>query len=297
MGDRPAYFIVGLFVIAGTAVLVGMALWIGGDRLAQESRSYRLLFEQDVSGLGIGSPVRFLGVRVGEVADLSLEADSSATRVIAEISVAAQTPIDAGTYATLSYEGITGVAFINLAEESGRHGPLEPADPGEAPLIPTRHSGLSALLAESDEVATEVRKILDQTRELLSAENRAALSATLANSERITGALAAESETLAALPARLLAAAGEMDRLARESRTLVSSAGPEITAAVAGLRQAADDVAAVTARADERLASLPALTGQLEEVLGELDRLLQRLNEDPSRLLHRRPDDVVHLEQ
>ena len=67
MEERTSYLVVGVFVLTAVAVTLGFTVWISGGRGADAMTNYTLMFDRDVSGLTLGSPVRYLGVDVGEV--------------------------------------------------------------------------------------------------------------------------------------------------------------------------------------------------------------------------------------
>ncbi len=137
MEERTSYLVVGIFVLAAAAITVAFTVWIAGGRSADAMTTYTVMFDRDISGLTLGSPVRYLGVDVGEVVAIGLTTNQG-TRVSVEVTVAAATPIHQGTYGSLAYQGITGVAFINLAADSGEFPPLTTAAGSEYPVIPSR---------------------------------------------------------------------------------------------------------------------------------------------------------------
>ena len=60
----------GLFIVTGIAVVLSTAAWIGVDRLRQDYRIWYAYFDESVDGLEVGSPVKFLGVPIGEVVEI-----------------------------------------------------------------------------------------------------------------------------------------------------------------------------------------------------------------------------------
>jgi paraquat-inducible protein B len=61
---------IGAFVIGGLALAIGAVLVLGGGRFFEDSSTYVMYFDGSVSGLRIGAPVEFRGVKVGEVRDI-----------------------------------------------------------------------------------------------------------------------------------------------------------------------------------------------------------------------------------
>jgi paraquat-inducible protein B len=66
---------VGLFVIGGVVLAVGAILLFGKFHIGSTSRRYAVVFQDSISGLAVGAPVNFRGVRVGSVLSIALEFD------------------------------------------------------------------------------------------------------------------------------------------------------------------------------------------------------------------------------
>ena len=310
MEERTSYLIAGVFVLAAAAVTAGFTVWIAGGRSTEAMTSYTAMFDRDVSGLTLGSPVRYLGVDVGEVVAMNLISNQG-TRVSIEVTVAATTPIHQGTYASLAYQGITGVAFINLGADPGEFPPLSPETGSEYPVIATRDVGLAAFFAQSGDITSEVSMLLDQANSLLGEDNQAALTRTLTNVELLTETLAGEREELAALPQRVNLALGDVQELVDQVRSLLDEAQPDLLAATEQLNQATADVAQLAGRLDAwfqtneqsldsfvaaGLGELPRLIAETRGTLRELDKLLTDVREDPSQFIYQPQRTAVQVE-
>ena len=113
MEIRAPYVLIGGFVLAVIAAGFGFVYWLhNGAGLAQRT-TYRLHFENTVSGLLTGAAVLFNGIRVGEVTALELDVGNP-NRVTATIAVAANTPVRADTKVSLDFQGLTGVPVVTL---------------------------------------------------------------------------------------------------------------------------------------------------------------------------------------
>ncbi len=310
MEERTSYLVVGVFVLTAVAMTVGFTVWISGGRSADAMTNYTLMFDRDVSGLTLGSPVRYLGVDVGEVAARGLTTNRG-TRVSVDVTVEAATPIHQGTYGSLAYQGITGVAFINLAADSGEFPPLMTETDGEYPLIPTRDVGLAALFAQSGDITAEVGRLLSQANSLFGEDNQTSLTRTLANVELLSDTLVTERETLAALPQRLIAALDDLQDMVGQVRGLLDRAQPDLLAATEQLNQATANAARLTNRLDEwfrtneqsldtfvaaGLDELPVLIADTRGALRELDKLLTNVREDPSQFIYQPQRTAVQVE-
>jgi paraquat-inducible protein B len=71
--DKQAW--VGFFVLGGAILAVGAILLFGKFHFGSTSRRYAIIFQDSISGLAVGAPVNFRGVRVGTVLSIALEFD------------------------------------------------------------------------------------------------------------------------------------------------------------------------------------------------------------------------------
>jgi len=72
MSVRASYFKIGLFVISGTALAVVAVIVLGAGTLFRKTILTETYFKQSVQGLDVGAPVKFRGVEVGRVQDITL---------------------------------------------------------------------------------------------------------------------------------------------------------------------------------------------------------------------------------
>ena len=70
MSEKPNYFKIGLFVILGTLVLAAAIIIFGGGKFFEKKYVVETYFNQSVEGLSVGSPLKFQGVKIGNVTEL-----------------------------------------------------------------------------------------------------------------------------------------------------------------------------------------------------------------------------------
>ena len=138
MEIRAPYVLIGGFVLAVIAAAFGFVYWLHNTGSLTERTTYRIHFENTVSGLLTGAAVQFNGIRVGEVTALELDANNP-NRVTATIAVAASTPVRADTKVGLDFQGLTGVPVVTL---QGGSKPLSatPRAAGHADRRPARRA-------------------------------------------------------------------------------------------------------------------------------------------------------------
>ena len=307
-GDRN--FTVGLFVTIAIAVFVTFVVWLTGRTGVEEMKRYSLLFDSDVSGLAIGGPVKYMGMNIGSVTRMTLE-KSEDIRVRVDIDVLESTPVDNGTYASLTLQGITGVAVVNLQTEPGRHAPLTALAGQEYPVIPVRVVGFSALLSSAPEIMAKLNSLLTQAGEMLGEENSSSITATLKNVENLTASLADNRDTIAALPNEIHGTLAEIQLAVSQLRTVMDELKPGLNGTVENLQTSTDNLASMTARVDrlvheheddigrfmeDGLAEIPAVMQDARSTLREIEKLVQKLQQDPSQLIHRRDQSQVEID-
>ena len=75
MSKRTSKTVIGIFVISALALVVAAVLIFGSGDLLKERYKFVLFFKDSVKGLNVGAPVVFLGVKIGEVKDISVIQD------------------------------------------------------------------------------------------------------------------------------------------------------------------------------------------------------------------------------
>jgi len=299
VGNRN--FIVGLFVSFALAAIVGLSLWLSGRSGATATATYSMYFERDVSGLMLGGPVFYLGVEVGKVTRMEIvPGDPMSVRVDADVRVS--TPIDTGTWASLYYQGITGVAVINLYGDRGMQLPLKRPPGEEHPVIAVRDAGLAAVLADAPSIMHKLDLLLDRAGRLFEEENRRLVADTLTNLESLSAALAGNEAAIAGLPQAIEATLDEVRQTLQQVRGTLSDAQPDIDAALANLARASASLASLAERLDswardgegdvrafvgDGLGQLPDLLDSTRSALREIEKLMRNLRDDPSQLLYR----------
>jgi phospholipid/cholesterol/gamma-HCH transport system substrate-binding protein len=320
-GDRN--FAVGLFVSLAMASFIFFVIWLTGRTGNEELTRYSLMFDKDVSGLSIGGPVKFMGMSIGSVVHMELVEDDEVTtdeitgeeskrvKIRVDIDVLASTPVDNGTFASLALQGITGVAVVNLETKPGKHIALEILDDQDHPLIPVRIVGFSALMSSAPEIAAKLNNVLTQAGKILGDENQGAIAGTLENIENLTASLAAERETIAAIPGAINNTMSDIQAAVRQLQDMISQIRPDISSTMENVNQSSQNLASLTGRLDamlsnheddlgqfmeEGLGEVPALMIETRKALRDLQKLVQELEDDPSQLIYRQADNSVEIE-
>jgi phospholipid/cholesterol/gamma-HCH transport system substrate-binding protein len=256
---RANHFLVGLFVLSLMAALTFVGLWFARANLGEEQTVYHTYFRGSVTGLSVGSTVRYRGVPVGKVRDIAID-PANVERIQVTLALRPGTPVKTDTIASLQPQGITGLSFIQLTGGTQAAPALRAAPGRNVPDIPSTPSAIERLLADAPEAMARVGVLVERVSGLLNDDN-------IRNLDRMIDG-AAES---AVLLARALV---QIEKLAGEAGGTLK--GVDRTVAEAG-RLAADARGAldrISGQTQGLLGDARSLTPQAQAAIGDLRRTL-----------------------
>lgn len=176
----PAF--VGAFVIGAFALIVIALLSFGGISLFSKPQRFTVYFDESISGLDLGSPVKLRGVRIGRVVDLNVqfskEEKKSVVKVICEFSrnmitdgqggvvdvtsrEVLKSLVDQGLRAQLNVSGLaTGLLYVelNFFDPKEYPEPRHEADPRFV-VVPAVPSAISEFQNSLTEILAGVKKV------------------------------------------------------------------------------------------------------------------------------------------
>jgi phospholipid/cholesterol/gamma-HCH transport system substrate-binding protein len=179
MESRAPYTLIGSFVLAAIGAIFGFVYWLNNTGGLSERATYRVRFENTVSGLLTGAAVLFNGIRVGEVTDLQLDPNKP-REVMATVSVIASTPIRTDTQAGLEFQGLTGVPVVALQGGTSGTALVAPSK-SETPILVADPAAAQSM----SEAARQALRRLDS----LLADNSDALHSAIGNLSTFAEAL------------------------------------------------------------------------------------------------------------
>ncbi|MEP1584233.1 MAG: MlaD family protein, partial [Marinobacter sp.] len=181
MEPRAHHVLIGLFTLVALASALAFALWLGQAGNDRDYAWYEIIFGRGVSGLSEGSPVKYSGIEVGDVAELSLDpSDPRNVRVL--IRVYDDVPIKEDTRAGLALTNITG--SMNIELKGGTPGSKKLTGSRESPpTIQAEPSAFTTLMASSEELFAKLDQFLTNANAMVSKENSRNLTRSLQNIE------------------------------------------------------------------------------------------------------------------
>jgi phospholipid/cholesterol/gamma-HCH transport system substrate-binding protein len=306
METRASYILVGVFVILLVASGFAITIWFARVQLSQQPDYYVVNFRGSVTGLQVGSAVRYRGIPVGRVSQLRIDPDNIEV-ITATLELDPDTPVKEDTYAQLGIQGITGVAFVQLDGSTNDSPPLRKPDSDKVPEIPSRFSGLETLLAKAPELLDRAVTIADRLSLLLDDRNVAAFAESLENVRQITASFAAQSKGVDRQLKDLSEAVSAMRRLAQSTEKLVQQIDGRVGPLSASMEGALNEVRNAARSFSQLSRGLETMMTENREPLHDfssqglyeftqfliearqlvagLNRLTNQLERDPSRFL------------
>lgn len=307
METQARHVLVGSFVIAILAAIFIAVVWVAGVAPGRKPALFDIFFTGSVTGLAEGAPVRYSGVQIGRVLDISLD-PANVERVRVRIEVDRPAVIKQDAVASLELQGVTGYAFVQIRGGTKDSPVLEAKEGERYPVIQSTPSGLEKVFQSVPELLDRAVAIADQLAAVLDDKNREALSQTLHNIQNATAALGGQGgeingmlvegtramadlrKALAAvtrlserLDASLLAKGGTIDRFDAALQNADAAIGrladlsTRLDAVVQENRPALRDFS------QRGLSELHQLVGEMRQLVAGLSRLAGEIERDPAR--------------
>ncbi len=168
MENKSHAIAAGTFVLVVAALLVALAFWLTRD--GGEHRLFEISSRESVTGLQRQAGVRYKGVAVGRVQSITLDPVTPGN-VLVRIAVDSNAPVTKSTFATLGFQGVTGLAFIQLDDAGESREPLVTS--GDKPAhIPMRPGLMSRLSDQGVGLLNQLDTATQRANQLLATQNQ-----------------------------------------------------------------------------------------------------------------------------
>lgn len=178
MENKSHAMAAGIFMLVLASMLAGLALWLTRDQ--RQYTSYELSTTDAISGLQPQATVRYKGVAVGKVTHIGFDRKHNG-HVLIRIAVDSLAPVTTThTFAQLGYQGVTGIAHIQLDDDSGPNPQQAQGDSG-LPRLPMKSSPLTVLADQGMVILSKVDEAAQRINQLLGDANQQRFSLLLDN--------------------------------------------------------------------------------------------------------------------
>jgi phospholipid/cholesterol/gamma-HCH transport system substrate-binding protein len=291
MENKSHALMAGIFTIALLAAAILIGMWFNRDQV--EWVPYQIATKLSVPGLNPQAAVRYRGLDVGRVENIAFD-PQVVGQILVRISVRPDTPITRSTFATLGYQGVTGIAYVQLDDDGSQPVMLKSSEDNLA-RIEMRPSLLDQLENRGMAILRQTEEVAKRINNLLEPANQQAILAAFDNiskaANEIGGIPRQLQPTLAALPgvtrqaqqtlSTLNTLSKDASRLSASLNDIASKiSSPQGT--IDKINDTADQITAVANRFEHE--TLP-LANDARSSLRMLNRTLNNLSERPQSIL------------
>lgn len=200
----------GIFVVLASILFIYGMLRIseGFDLLGKTMPVY--VHFQDVKGLQVGNNVRFAGIGVGEVKDISIE-DEKTIRVHLELESGVKEYLRKNATVDITTDGLVGNMIVSITPQTGAGGAIQPGDI----LVSKPRMAIAGMLDELDQTNEKIAAITDNLLAITEKMNQGGGTLSLLLND---GPLA---QNLGATSAQLRQTTVNFNRVSRQFATLM----------------------------------------------------------------------------
>lgn len=295
MENKSHALMAGLFTITLLAATVLLALWFNQDRVNRVP--YEMATRLSIPGLNPQAAVRYRGLDVGKVDDILFNPQVPG-EILVQISVNPDTPITQSTYGTLGYQGVTGIAFVQLDDDGSKPVRL-PSDKNHLARIEIRPSLLDKIQTRSATILEHMEQVTERFNTLLAPVNQKSMiaafdrvSKTAQEFESIPKQL---NPTLASLPAMTeqmqqtlasVATVSQQAALFADNLNLLTRKLQTPDGALMKITSSAEQLGTLAGSVEQdALPRVNLLTNEARSSVRALNRTLDKFNQQPQSIL------------
>jgi phospholipid/cholesterol/gamma-HCH transport system substrate-binding protein len=292
-----------IFVAVLSVLLLALASWLTRDTGKRDI--YEISTREAVTGLQPQAPVRYRGVDVGKVDTIGFDTRTPGN-VLMRLEVDSAAPITSETFATLGFQGVTGLSFVQL-DDSGKPAPRLAPNAADPPRIPLRPGLLAKLQDKGEKILDQVEQVSIKLNQVLADPNQKRLAAALENVGEAAASVSKLSTSMTAIlnaqlgpdkvnipafvknaDATLTSVRGTSDEakaaiaeIGTTARRLNAKDGPvdRLAEGAEGLAHAADSFNAAT------LPRVNRVTEETSRAVRQLSRTVNGINDNPQSLI------------
>ena len=299
MENRSHALWAGFFTLALLCATIFAGIWLNRDKT--QRTPYQITTMHAVSGLNPQASVRYKGLAVGRVDKIDFD-PAVAGQVLINISIDPDTPITPATFATLAYQGVTGIAFVELDDDGSKPVKITLVE-GKIPRIPLRPGIFEQLENSATKILASTELVSERLAQMFTPENQktilGAFTSTTAATARWTKVADDLSPTLQLIPG--------LEKQANQTLLSVQSLtnnATQLSQQLNGLTLQLQDPNGPLNRSltafgnlndsiqSETLPKISTLTNDASNTMRSVNQTLDELKENPQTLIFGKPAAV-----
>ncbi|MGE5296341.1 MAG: MlaD family protein [Solirubrobacterales bacterium] len=303
MDAKPHYFKIGIFVLIAIALIVVAIVVFGAGLLAHDELLFESYFAESITGLSVGSPLEFRGVRIGQVSQIGfvgntyklptedglLSPYAPYVRVVTavprskmpdfaveQVEEAMHQMIARGLRMRITSNILTGQAYLEMNYLDPNRFPVEevPWQPIHL-VIPSAPGELTTIKDSIDKVLNQLQSI--DVEGLTSSLEKLFLSLNTAISDADLAEMSLEARALLQVSRQKIEGL-EVDKINASTREFLASLNQAL--AEANIPQLSQQMRSVLTTMDQKMAALDMvrLNADMERLLGTLNQSVADAN-------------------
>jgi phospholipid/cholesterol/gamma-HCH transport system substrate-binding protein len=184
MKTRTQKVRLGVFIFISGALLIFLILYFAANKLFEKSDVYYVSYHDvSVSGLEVGSPVNYLGIKIGTISNIFID-PQDINSIIVELSLQPGTPIKKDAYADIISLGITGLRSIEIRGGSNEADFLKRGE-----FLEPGSSASQEITGKASVIAEKAEKVINNLQVFTEPENMNKFSDAAENINTLAGQL------------------------------------------------------------------------------------------------------------
>jgi len=280
MENRAHALAAGIFVIFLSISVAFIALWFNGDNIIRNN--YQVVSKTSVTGLNPQAAVYYNGVNIGKVEAIHFDPENM-NQILIDISIDQNVTLTRSTYAQLGYQGITGLAYLQLNDDKKQGEPLE-----EDTQISMMPSLLDEVTVSGQELLSNTNQLAKKAQLLLNDQNQAQISQILTNVERasnhfdrVIDQLQLGIESFTGFTSETRTILTHLDQLSQELHNIMTKINQQ-GGIIDNLSESSEALA-------DTLPKIKEMSNSITRSAHNADRVLSQLEHHPESLLFGRP--------
>lgn len=305
MVTKAQKFRLGIFITVISVLMIIFLIMVAGTKIMQKRDIYYIRYkDSSVTGLQIGGPVKYRGIGIGRVDDISIDLENISD-IIVTASIKSDTPIKGDMKASLIPIGITGLVQVEITGGSQEAELLESGS-----YIDAGQSTFESISGKAEIIANKFEILLNNLNTITSEENAKRLNNIIANVDTI---IDDNQSSIINTVASLEVITKDLEQIANSTRSLLErldkimesgqvekivTSTEKITSDLADsdLKQIIIDIHKLTVDANDAISHIDAThlesrqdlldtIESLKETIDYLNDFSRQISEDPSVLI------------
>ncbi len=305
MVTKAQKFRLGIFITVISILMIMFLIMVAGTQILEKRDTYYIRYRNSsVTGLQIGGPVKYRGIGIGRVDEISIDPENI-TDIIVTTSVKSGTPIKGDMKASLIPIGITGLVQVEITGGTQEAELLESGS-----FILAGLSTLESISGKAEILANKFEILLNNLNNITNDENTKRLNNIIANVDTI---IDVNQNSISNTVSSLEAITDDFEQIAESTKTLlirldeimksgqvekIVTSTEKITSELAAsdLKQLMTDIHKLTVDANSAISHIDAThlesrqdlldtIESLKETIDYLNDFSRQISEDPSLLI------------